>query len=58
MRLQQAPLPTSQIAQDALDQAEMFYQNVRRNDMQAYIKYKTYYEKNANASKLKETEYV
>ena len=26
--------------------------------MQAYIKYKTYYDKKANASKLKERDYV
>ena len=40
-RPQQQPIPTSQIAQDVLDQTEMIHQVVRKNVMQAYIKYKT-----------------
>ena len=36
----------------------MIYQDVRKNTMQAYIKYKAYYDKKANASKLKEADYV
>ena len=36
----------------------MIHQDVRKNIMQAYIKYKTYYGKKANASKLKEAGYV
>ena len=32
--------PDSEIAQDVLEQTEMIFQNVRRNAMQAYIKYK------------------
>ena len=36
----------------------MIHQDVRKNTMQAYIKYKAYYDKNANASKLKEADYV
>ena len=36
----------------------MIHQDVRNNAMQAYIKYKAYYVKKANASKLKETDYV
>ena len=58
IRPQQQPIPTSQIAQDVLDQTEMIHQDVRKNAMQAYIKYKAYYDKKANASKLKEAEYV
>ena len=58
IRQQQQPIRISQIAQDVLDQAEMIYQDVRKNAMQAYIKYKSYYDKNANASELKEAEYV
>ena len=50
------PIPTSQIAQELLEQAEMIHQDVRENTMQAYIKYKAYYDKKANASKLKETD--
>ena len=55
---QQQPIPTSQIAQNVLDQIEMIHQDVRKNAMQVYIKYKAYYDKKANASKLKEAEYV
>ena len=58
IRPQQQPIPTSQIAQDVLDQTEMVHQDVRKNAMQAYIKYKAYYDKKANASQLKETDYV
>ena len=36
----------------------MIYQDVCGIANQAYIKYKAYYDKNANASRLKEAEYV
>ena len=36
----------------------MIHQDVRKNTMQAYIKYKAYYDKKANASKLTEADYV
>ena len=58
IRPQQQPIPTSQIAQDVLEKTEMIHQYVRKNTMQAYIKYKAYYDKKANASKLKEADYV
>ena len=58
IRPQQQPIPTSQIAQEVLKQTEMVHQGVRKNIMQAYIKYKAYYDKKANASKLKEADYV
>ena len=58
IRPQQQPIPTSQIAQEVLEQTEMIYQDVRKNTMQAYIKYKAYYDKKANASKPKEADYV
>ena len=58
IRPQQQPIPTSQIAQEVLEQTEMIHQDIRKNTMQAYIKYKAYYDKKANASKLKEAEYV
>ena len=58
IRPQQQPIPTSQFAQDVLEQTQMIYQDVRKNTMQAYIKYKAYYNKKANASKLKEADYV
>ena len=58
IRPQQHPIPTSQIAQEVLEQTEMIHQDVRKNIMQAYIKYKAYYDKKANASELKEAEYV
>ena len=58
IRPQRHPVPTSQIAQDVLDQTEMIHQDVGKNAMQAYIKHKSYYDKKANASKLKEADYV
>ena len=58
IRPQQQPFPTSQIAQEVLEQTEMIHQDVRKNILQAYIKYKAYYDKKANASKLEEADYV
>ena len=55
---QQQPIPTSQIAQNVLEQTEIIHQGVRKNFMQAYIKYKAYYDKKAKASELKEADYV
>ena len=56
-RAQKIPSLDSQIAQDVLEQTEMIFQDVRKNAMQAYIKYKAYYEK-SNDSKLKLANYV
>ena len=36
----------------------MIYQDAYRNAMQVYIKYKAYYDKKTNASKLREADYV
>ena len=58
IRPQQQPNPTSQIAQEVLEYTEMIHQDVRKNIMQAYIKYKAYYDKKASASKLKEADYM
>ena len=58
IRPQKIPAPDSEIAQDVLDQTETILQDVRRNAMQAYIKYKAYYDKKANATKLKQSDYV
>ena len=58
IRPQQQLIPTSQIAQEVLEQTKMIHQDVRKNIMQAYIKYKAYYDKKANASKLKEADYL
>ena len=58
IRPQKIPSPDSEIAQDVLEQAEAILQDVRKNIMQAYIKYKAYYDKKAHASKLKEQQYV
>ena len=55
---QKFPPPDSQIAQDLLERTETIFQDVRKNAMQAYIKYKAYYDKKANASKLKKADYV
>ena len=49
IRPQQQPIPTSQIAQEVLEQTEMIHQDVRKNIMQAYIKYKAYFDRKANA---------
>ena len=40
------------------EQTEMIFQVVRKDAMQAFINYKTYYDKKAKASKLKQTDYV
>ena len=45
IRPQKKPSPDSQIAQDVLQQTEIIFQDVRKNAMQAYIKYKAYYDK-------------
>ena len=58
IRLQQQPIPISRLDQDVLNQTEMIHEDIRKNAMQAYIKYKAYYGKKANVSQLKETEYV
>ena len=55
---QKIPSPDSQIAQDVLEQTKMIFRDVRTNAMQAFIKYKAYYDKKANASKLKQSDYV
>ena len=36
----------------------MIHQDVRKNAMQTYIKYKAYYDKKTNASQLREADYV
>ena len=58
IRPQQQAIPTSQIAQHVLDQTEMIHQDIRKNAMQAYFENKAYYDKKANASKLKKAEYI
>ena len=58
IRPQQQPIPTLQIFPGILHQTEMIHQNVRKNAMQAYMKYKAYYDKKAHPSKLKEADFV
>ena len=58
IRPQKTSSPDSKIAQDVLEETEMIFQDVRRNTTQAYIKYKAYYDEKANASKLKQSDYV
>ena len=55
---QKLSAPNSQIAQDALEQTKMFFQDVRKNAKQAYTKSKAYYDKKAHASKLKQADHV
>ena len=57
-RPKKTSFPDSEITQDVLEKTEIIFQDVRRNTMQAYIKYKAYYDKKANASKLKQSDYV
>ena len=58
IRPKQQPIPTSQIAREVLEQTEMIQQDVRKKTMQAYIKYKAYYDKKPKASQLKEADNV
>ena len=58
IRQQKTSSPDSEIAQDVLENTEAIFQDVRENAMQAYIKYKAYFDKKANASKLKQSDYV
>ena len=57
VRPQKIPSPDSQFAQVVLEQREIFFQDVRKKGMQAYIKYKAYYDKKASASKLRNADY-
>ena len=58
IRPQRIPTPNSQIAEDVLKRTEIIFHDARKNTMQAYIKYKAYDDKKANASKLNEQQYV
>ena len=58
IRPQKTSSPDSKIVQDVLEQTEAIFQDVRENAMQAYIKYEAYYDKKANASELKQSDYV
>ena len=58
IRPQKNPSPDSEIAQDVLQQTERIFQDVQRNAMQAYIKYKAQYDEKANASKLNQSDCV
>ena len=51
IRPQNTSSPDSKIAQDVLEQTEMIFQDVRGNTMQAYIKYKAYYDKKSQRLK-------
>ena len=55
---QKVSSPDSEIAQDLLEETEMIFQDVHKNAMQAYIKYTAYYDRKANASKLKQAGYI
>ena len=41
-----------------LEQTEIIFQDVRKNAMQAYIKYNAYYDEKTDASKLRQADYV
>ena len=57
-RPQQQPVPTSQFAQDVLDQTEMIHQDVCKMSCKLTSNIKLITTKKANASKLKEADYV
>ena len=58
IRPQKFPPLDSQIAQDVFQQTETIFRDVRKKAMQAFIKYKAYYDRKAKASKLKQADYV
>ena len=58
IRPQGIPTPNSQIPEDVLKQTEMIFHDVRKNTMTAFIKYKAFNDKKANASKLRGKQYV
>ena len=45
--------PSKDATKDVLEQAKIIFQVVRKKAMQAYIKYKAYYDKKANTSILR-----
>ena len=53
IRPQKTSSPDSEIAQDVFEQTEAIFQDVRKNAMQAFIKDKAYYDRKADASKLR-----
>ena len=57
LRPQKISAPNSQIAEDVPEQTELIFQDLRKKAMQAYIKYKAYYDKKANVSELKQAVY-
>ena len=52
------PSLNSENAQDVLEQTETIFQDVRKNIMQAYIRYEAHYDKKTKASKLKDQQNV
>ena len=42
-------MPSSQVAQNVLQETKPIFQDDRKNAVQAYIKNKAYYDKKANA---------
>ena len=55
---QKIPTPSSQKAQDLLGKTVIIFQDVRKNAIQVYTKDLAFYDKKAEASNLKETDYV
>ena len=51
IRPQKTSSPDSEIAQDVLEQTEAIFQDVEKNAIQAYIKYKAYYDKKSQCFK-------
>ena len=55
IRPQRIPTPNSQIAEHVLKQTEMIFKDVRKNTIQAYIKYKACYDKKSQCLKNRRT---
>ena len=58
IRQQKITKPNSQDAKVVFAQTERIFEDGRKDVIQAYIKYKAYYERKIESSKLKEREYM
>ena len=58
IRQQKKTKPNSQDAKVVFAQTEGIFEDVRKNAIQAYLKYKAYYHRKIEISKLKEREYM
>ena len=57
LRFNPTNAPTTDFAEDLLRRTKILYDKTKKKVMQSYIKYKSYYDKKAKASPLKEKDY-